>query len=236
MAENDGFIGFRTNGNLTAADVSLLAASISGIYDALSIRRVRTRLDEEAFLGLERSLRYYDEMAGDPYWHEFFMMYRDMLKRWKMRGPGARFPIPLPFLPFPQLVSSASSLSDSTIYREIDRYASDDDRLRVQRIRVSSPGGFSFEGLGDIVKECREFVKDVWFRNRQERVTGELEIIERYLRIRDQHPEFDLPQVPGRRPDRQVIDAVATHVSNLRRLEERGKVESIPENLDYTPD
>ena len=164
------------------------------------------------------------------------MLYRDMLKRWRMRGSSARFLAPPPFLPFPQLMSSEGSLPDGIIYREIDRYAPEEERLRVQRIRVSSPGGFSFEGLGDVVKECREFVKDVWFRNRHERAIGELEIIERYLRIRDQHPEFDLPPVPGRRPDRDVINAVATHVVNLRRLEERGKVESIPENLDYTPD
>ena len=235
MTDKANRIGFKTSADLTAADVSLLATSISGIYDAMLIRRVRTRLDDEALATVERMLQYYEKADG-PYWQELFMMYRDMLRHWRMVGPSPRFPVPPPFLPFPQLISSEISLPDIEIYREIDRYASEDERLRVHRIRISSPGGFSFEGLGDIVREFRELVKDIWYRNRQEKHLGDLEIIERSLRIRDQHPEIDLRRLAGRRPDREVIDAVATHTGNLRRLEDRGKIESVPENLDYTPD
>lgn len=38
---------------------------------------------------------------------------------------------------------------------------------------------FSFTGVSDLLKEVREFVKDIWFRNRQEALLGELMLIEK---------------------------------------------------------
>lgn len=32
-------------------------------------------------------------------------------------------------------------------------------------VYVQPPGGFSFTGLSDILKEFRELLKDVWYRN-----------------------------------------------------------------------
>lgn len=49
-------------------------------------------------------------------------------------------------------------------------------RPRIARIQMSSPGIFSFKGLGEPLRQLREFIKDLSYRNAQERQLGELEI------------------------------------------------------------
>ena len=39
------------------------------------------------------------------------------------------------------------------------------------------------QGLGEPFKQLREFVKDLWFRNQQERRHGELDLLERELEL-----------------------------------------------------
>jgi hypothetical protein len=37
--------------------------------------------------------------------------------------------------------------------------------------------------LGEPLHQLRELIKDLWFRNRQERIAGELDLIERQMQI-----------------------------------------------------
>jgi hypothetical protein len=39
------------------------------------------------------------------------------------------------------------------------------------------------EGLGEPFRQVREFIKDLWFRNRQERRHGELDLLDRQLEL-----------------------------------------------------
>lgn len=41
------------------------------------------------------------------------------------------------------------------------------------------PSLVSFHGLAEILKEFREFIKDVTYRNRHERIKGELDLLHR---------------------------------------------------------
>jgi len=59
--------------------------------------------------------------------------------------------------------------------------------LRIKKIAIASPGGFSLEGLGEPLRELREFIKDLCYRNRQERHKGDLEILKQKLEIVAQH-------------------------------------------------
>ncbi len=62
-----------------------------------------------------------------------------------------------------------------------------DERLRVASIEMNSPGQISLIGLGEVVREFRELLKDLWFRNLQERELGRLAIAREHLKLeRDQ--------------------------------------------------
>jgi hypothetical protein len=55
--------------------------------------------------------------------------------------------------------------------------------LRVAAALISSPGAISFEGLGEPLREVREFIKDLWYRNSQERRQGELILMREELKV-----------------------------------------------------
>jgi len=48
---------------------------------------------------------------------------------------------------------------------------------------MSSPGRISISGFGHVIKEVREFIKDVKFRNRQEEELGNLEIARKRMEL-----------------------------------------------------
>jgi hypothetical protein len=55
-----------------------------------------------------------------------------------------------------------------------------------------------FGGLGEVVRELREFVKDLWYRNRLEHRLLELEVQKRELALAREMPQAQLPK--GREP------------------------------------
>ncbi|MCL2443318.1 MAG: hypothetical protein FWD13_07615 [Treponema sp.] len=56
------------------------------------------------------------------------------------------------------------------------------ESLIIKRIHMESPGDIVLEG-GSFLKEVREFIKDMLFRNKQEKEIGELNILEKKLQI-----------------------------------------------------
>lgn len=50
------------------------------------------------------------------------------------------------------------------------------------------------QGLGEPIRELREFVKDVRFRNAQERQLGQLEVLDRRLELADKYGLLDTPE------------------------------------------
>jgi hypothetical protein len=57
------------------------------------------------------------------------------------------------------------------------------EQLFIRRIEMASPGGFAFHGLGEPLTQLRELIKDLWYRNRQERQRGELQILREKLEL-----------------------------------------------------
>jgi hypothetical protein len=92
--------------------------------------------------------------------------------------------------PFGPIPGPAAESSPQSLALEIDYYQSRPDEfmppaheLVVDNIQMASPGGFSLRGLGEPLREIREFIKDLWYRNRQERERGELDILKEKLAL-----------------------------------------------------
>ena len=157
------------------------------------LRILRQKLARHlAVISNERNQRLAKEF--EPYWHdlegsgpflgEFFHEWRRV---WRRLGPAA-----FPFFSALGLTGGAgySESAGRTSNVELDyylanphEYMSDTHELVVQKIQMASPGGFTLRGIGEPLRELRELIKDLWYRNRQERQRGELEIIQQKLEL-----------------------------------------------------
>ena len=240
MAKNNHppFVGFRTSRDWTADDVAVLASSVSGIYNAFLVFRIQRRLQEdqrgEMRSAIEQQLRHFHEYVDSHEEEVFLELWRKSFKRWEMMRSSLPLSLPFPLPGVPQQPELPLP-NVAQLHSEISRFASHDDRLRVYRINVASPGGFSFTGLGEVVRELRELLKDLWYRNKQEKVFGQLEIIDKHISMLHRHGMVYLPP-EAIFADKRLADAVRQYVENLKELEDSGKLKSIPENLDHVPE
>jgi len=225
------FLNFMTFGTWSASDVISLVSSTSGLFDAFLALDVQTRHADEYFKMIERTMEKAYKYMDHPMYHELYHLWREYLHMWRREKIG--MPILPPFLfPFQfEQIHPEATVSSYQIFEDIDSYVSDEERLQVKKIHIASPGSFSFTGSGEIIREIRELIKDFWYRNKQEKVKGELEIIEKYLNIRRQNEELNLPP-PTRRRDFKLVKVIQEKLRALRRLEDNGKLRSIPENID----
>lgn len=229
-------LGFRSAGSWTGGDLAQLAAATTGIYNAFLTARVRDRLEANYLEALESALRHYDKFMGHPFYHELFHAWRDALRYWRKQGTSSAMPPMLPpfFFGSPDLSSAVPT--EEEIYLRLDEFTADEQHIHIYRIHHASPGGFSFEGIGEIIEQMRELIKDVWWRNRAERSRDELDLIDRYLKLRRENPDVNFPLPPFLRKDRHLAIAVQGHLIQLKALEERGKLEAVTQHLDYVPE
>lgn len=240
MFENSeiDYIGFRTDMTLTADDLVSLSSSVSTIYNVFLSYSVRLKHERLYYKNLEKNIEkqfhLYERFIDHPIHYDMFKYWRRYLKEWAHR----RGPIPPPPLPFPfqQQQFDIKIPSEEEIFEKIRRYSSENDRLRVHKIRVSSPGGFSFSGIGEIVKELRELIKDVWYRNKQEKTMGQLEIIDKCLSMKRDHYDDNIPSFYSIPDGSKLAEVVDAEIEKLKRLESERKLRSVPEYLDYDPD
>jgi len=232
---------FRTAGDWTGDDVIKLISSINQMYDVFySYRIVRGLLREqekEYMRNLERSEMYFRKYLDYPMYEEFYHMWRRMLK--DSRKYGRANPFMMSGFPFQQLLSATPTEAQiplpSSIYEERNLYQSEKEKLIIDRIHISSPGGFSFTGIGEIVQQLREFVKDVWFRNNQEKTMGELEIIEKYLKIQRDNSNSNMPPITAVTVDRKMLGELKKSISQIRSLEQEKKLLPVGEHVDDRP-
>lgn len=219
-------LGFRVAGEWSVDDLALFARSVEDIYNGLLAARVARSLRDEYARGVTERFR---RLRKRGYTGRLLVEWERMIEY----DPYLASDIPLA-----GLVPGRAALALPTIdgvFREIEIYATSAERLRVCRIQISSPGGFNLQGVGEIVEQFRQLVKDLWYRNEQERVKGELEIVSEYLRIRRENPDVHLSAPPQLAKARYTIKQVHRAVENLQRLERDQKLLSPPENLDYDP-
>ena len=230
---------FRTAGDWTGDDVIKLVSSINQMYDVFySFRVVRSLLREqekEYMRNLERSEMFFHKHLDHPMYEEFYHMWRRMLKDWRKYGRKAPFMMSgFPFQP-PIPTSEAQIPQPSTIYKERHLYQSEKDKLIIDRIHISSPGGFSFTGIGEIVQQLRELVKDIWFRNNQEKTIGDLEIIEKHLKLQKEYSENNIPPVTSVTIDRKMLGKLKDSIGQIRSLENEKKLLHVGEHVNDRP-
>ena len=221
---------FRTKGEWAATDVIALVSGASGIYDAFLAVDIQRRREDEQFRRMEHSLKRLHKYMDHPIYHDFNHMWRDYMRMWRKERILTPYPPPFPFpIPFAQQLYEQGP-SAFEIFSEIDSFAGSEDRLRVRRIHIASPGSFNLSGSGEIIREIRELIKDLWFRNRQEKAKGELDIIDKYLTMRRENSDLNLP--PPGSTNRKLVKNVKECIHSLQSLEKEGKLLSVPEHIE----
>jgi len=66
---------------------------------------------------------------------------------------------------------------------DIDQIVIPDDRLKISKINIQSPGFWEFSGAARTLGQIRKFIKDIWYGNTHENEMGRLKIIEEQIRI-----------------------------------------------------
>ena len=219
-------IGFRTDGRWTAQDVTVFFDSIATIYDALQSSGIANSIRSESLRESRSRLRdfakRYRKRMRHPFVEEFWYDYVEMIEDWPL---DEELPPPpfFPGLPFGHIQPQANVPNASMVFADLGDYRNDDECLVVHRIRMASPGGFSLQGIGEIVKELRELIKDVWFRNAQERTLGELEIIEKSLAIQHKYQNENVPKPKITIDNRKLSKTIRKANRSYQRVGIRGQ-------------
>ena len=236
MDTNNTIISFSTKGDWVASDVVALVQSTSDIYDALAAfyvsKKLQQRQEEEIKYLLERYEEYFDHHIC----YKWYRLWRDVLRDYrKQKLKGRLLPPITPPFPFVLEEEASSIPSHIEILENIELYRDIAAELTVYKIHIASPGGFSFSGIGDIVQQFRELIKDIWYRNSQEKRIGELEIIEKHLALLEKHPDSQLVNETISLVDRKIAKRIQSKIETFRRLEAEGKLLSLPDHVEKRP-
>ena len=185
FSHSTAVLEFKTEVVWTASGLGRALSRLDSLYASLILARhlaviatQRLRLDEE-HLG-----RYWEMLEREgPDVGLFFHEWRRVLRRY---GPTAT----QRFLFGPGQAQGVDHVNRVLPAAEVEYYLRTPSEylfpgveLKIRRIAIASPGGFSLQGLGEPIRELREFIKDMAYRNRQEREKGDLEILKQKLDI-----------------------------------------------------
>jgi hypothetical protein len=185
-------IEFRTGDSWTAYELAVVFQALDGTYSTfLLARHLAVLSNQRNQKSAEENERYLHFLEREG--PEFGMFVHEWLRFVRRGGTrGVPFMFMFPFGPMPGASSTESS--PQTAAMEMDYYQSHVDEfmppsheLMIEKIEMASPGGFSLRGLGEPLRELREFIKDFWYRNRQERERGELELLKDKLLLLTQN-------------------------------------------------
>ncbi len=95
--------------------------------------------------------------------------------------------------------------------------------LKIYHIRMGSPGIISFEGIGEILKELRELLKDLLFRNKQEQAIGNYRVLEQYFKMFKAYDKLS--------PIQKRI--LAKSISKIEPLKKQGKIIDVGGTMDF---
>lgn len=143
-----------------------------------------------------------------------------------------------PFYPLDDNYPDATEIS-----RNLHLYSPPSNRCFLYSAVTASPVKLSFAGVADVMKEFREFVKDLWYRNRQEAQEGDLENRMRRLQVEraeaDFANEYLLPAYAkelGESASPKLIEDVGKGITKIEELQDQGKILSVPEHIEEQPD
>lgn len=208
-------LSFNTWDQWSAIDVSAFVDAVNGCYCSLLVVHdaieSTTREREQYVRMQEEAWRMYRHMGPPhPEWERWM---EKMIRIWRKFGPRG-FPPPIPWM-YPMIPSAIPGTSGTQAEATLSHHLSHPDEimratdeLQIHRIEMASPGGWSFRGLGEPLSQLRKLIKDVCYRNRQERQRGDLQILREKLELMAAY-KLTIRQ----------IDIVSTHVlGDLRRI------------------
>jgi len=215
-------IHFATWDTWLGHELAGFASDVATTYRLLLLLRTLRRSAEDM---AERAAH-----AQERLWHDFrkfgppspdWEMLADEWYHW-WRKHGRRFP------PLPGMAMGAGGWAGAPpepepeveiqyLIMHPDLFIGPAEDVTVHRIEMASPGGFSFHGLGDPIRQMRELIKDLWYRNRQEQQRGELELLKQRLDLFTDH---------GLSPQQVFVLAVRIldNQQTMRELIESGKL------------
>jgi hypothetical protein len=200
-----GFLGFDTSGDWSVSELSALLRSLDRLYVIVMLTR-QLALDTKA--NLER-------------WSKEVRDNRTLLFEEMMFHP--RFG-PLGALAFAGSFASRFTPDDAQL-QLVDRclvqpsvFMTPDESLMISSIKMASPGGFNLRGLGEPIKQLRELLKDLFYRNKQEKKRGELAILREQLQLVAQ---YGLPEPLLQK----LVTAGIDDIDEVRRVIASGKLQ-----------
>jgi hypothetical protein len=127
-------------------------------------------------------------------------------------------------------LSEEKKIDSSQIYKNIEHYSKENQLLKVYRIKMGSPGGFSFQGLPGIIEQVRKTL-DWWFHERSlnelKRAEECLDLVKKYLELRKLDNESEHVD--------ELIKKFCKGIKIFEELESKGKLEKVIDNFDYMP-
>jgi uncharacterized protein YjbI with pentapeptide repeats len=127
-----------------------------------------------------------------------------------------------------QMISKEMEINYGQAFQNIEKYSKENQLLKVYRIKMGSPGGFSFLGLPEIIEQIRKML--IWWYH--ERSLNELERAEKCLDLVKKYLEM---HKLGNKDDciDDLIQKICKSIKIFKELESSGKLGIIIENLDY---
>lgn len=187
--DDQPLIDFRTSEDWLASDLASVLDSLDQMYNVIALARHLGLMEKE---NLARSLSDAEEnwFRFQKMGPELDMLLHEWTRYLRRAGPEAVrfFPGLLPNVQTSQVSSISNIDQEYGFYlKDPSTFLSQINRLSIKRIKMASPGGFSLKGMGEPIKQLRELIKDLCYRNQQERQMGELELLKKKLGIASEH-------------------------------------------------
>lgn len=165
--KDEELIKLKLGGNWTLVEFETLLSNIRQLYCLFyAINDLQNTIDD--YLSSIEEYRH-----KSPYWDEYYYTLRKILKTHPKDFPPLLHPL------LPQKVSY-ENISDAIISG--DWYIKPNHEIKIKKIKMSSPGEIHIEAASTL-REVREFIKDISYRNNHEKEMGELKIIEKKIEI-----------------------------------------------------
>jgi hypothetical protein len=169
--EKFGHLQFDLDNDWNAIEFSDFLNSLASIYNVFLAINIKNKLINHKIAYIEKELGKNKNSDEDDF--------NKILKLLKLylndceENLSSHFP--LIFFKY-NMDKYLPSVSTSEIFLNINSYSSNNELLQIHSININSPGLIDFTGIADIIREIRELIKDLWYRNKQEKTVGELNI------------------------------------------------------------
>jgi hypothetical protein len=182
-------MSFASIGRSSAADI--ITIKVGPVLTAHKLRRLSATI--ETMYGVFLVLFWIGRARGRDAGRDDYHFIAEELVHYFLAEPkGIEITTLLGLMWHPAFREQQSELLSILTHKLYDRAQAEFEHpkertLRIAAAHISSPGAISFEGLGEPLREVRELIKDLWYRNSQERRQGELVIEQTELKIAREH-------------------------------------------------